>query len=99
MTDSRRTMSCEEFQAQLPELIGSGVKVSDHEHLQTCELCRALLADLETIAEAARQLFPIVEPPDNLWEQIESKIKSESSSGSAKSRGSGFESGMAARSD
>jgi hypothetical protein len=30
-----------------------------------------------TIAEAARQLFPIVEPPDRLWEQIESAIRSE----------------------
>ena len=34
-----------------------------------------LLADLETIAEAARQLFPSVEPPDTLWEHIESAIK------------------------
>ena len=70
-------MSCEDFQAQLPELIGSGEDVSRHPHLQNCELCRALLADLETIAEAARQLFPIVEPPDELWEQIESKIKND----------------------
>jgi hypothetical protein len=30
-----------------------------------------------TIAEAARQLFPIVEPPDRLWEQIESAIRNE----------------------
>ena len=48
-----------------------------HPHMQSCELCRALLADLETIAEAARQLFPAVEPPDELWEHIESAIKSE----------------------
>jgi hypothetical protein len=70
-------MSCEEFQAQLPELISSGRKAAEHPHIQSCELCRALLADLETIAEAARQLFPTVEPPDKLWEKIESKIKSE----------------------
>ena len=68
---------CAAFQAQLPELIGSGENLADHPHLQSCELCRALLKDLETIAEAARQLFPIVEPPDELWEQIESKIKDE----------------------
>jgi hypothetical protein len=61
----------------LPELIGSGENVASHPHFQSCELCRALLADLETIAEAARQLFPIVEPPDELWEQIESAIKNE----------------------
>jgi predicted anti-sigma-YlaC factor YlaD len=71
-------MTCEEFQAQLPELISSGINISDHPHMQQCELCRALLAELETIAEAARQLFPVeVEPPDDLWEQIETAIKKE----------------------
>jgi hypothetical protein len=45
--------------------------------LKSCALCRALLADLETIAEAARQLFPIEEPPDKLWKQIESVIRDE----------------------
>jgi hypothetical protein len=74
MTD-RNKMSCAEFQTQLPELIGSGENVSAHPHIQNCELCRALLADLETIAEAARQLFPAVEPPDDLWEHIESAIQ------------------------
>jgi hypothetical protein len=76
MTD-RNKMSCAEFQSQLPELIGSGENVSAHPHIQNCELCRALLADLETIAEAARQLFPAVEPPDDLWEHIESAIQGE----------------------
>ena len=31
--------------------------------------------DFETIAEAARQLFPIQQPEDKLWERIESAIK------------------------
>lgn len=77
MSDNRRNMSCAEFQAQLPELIGSGQNAAAHPHIESCELCRALLADLETIAEAARQLFPAVEPPDDLWNQIESAIQSE----------------------
>jgi hypothetical protein len=94
MTNKTGKMSCEEFQAQLPELIGSGRKISEHDHIQTCELCRALLADLETIAEAARQLFPIVEPPDNLWEQIESKIKNEAGGSGVKNR---VETGLSAR--
>ena len=71
-----QSIPCEQFQAQLPELIGSG-QCADHPHLRQCTRCKALLADLETIAEAARQLFPIEEPPDNLWEQIESRIKSD----------------------
>jgi hypothetical protein len=77
MTENANNLTCAEFQAQLPELIGSGAQISEHPHVQSCELCRALLADLETIAEAARQLFPVVEPPDELWSQIESAIKNE----------------------
>jgi len=77
MKEDEKEMSCAAFQAQLPDLIGSGETAADHPHLRDCELCRALLADLETIAEAARQLFPIVEPPDELWEHIESALKNE----------------------
>jgi predicted anti-sigma-YlaC factor YlaD len=77
MIDCPETLSCERFQSQLPELIGSGAVVAEHAHLQHCELCKALLADLEAIAEAARQLLPIVDPPEELWEQIESAIMSE----------------------
>jgi hypothetical protein len=73
-------MSCEEFQAVLPELIGTGEDINLHPHIQSCELCRAFLDDLEAIAEAARQLFPTEEPPDELWNQIESAIKEEESS-------------------
>jgi hypothetical protein len=75
MTGDFKKQNCEQFQAQLPELIGSGADVSTHPHLKDCELCRALLADLQTIAEAARELFPGVEPPDEVWEHIESALK------------------------
>ncbi len=77
--DSNRT-TCAAFQDQLPELIGSGRKLADHPHLESCAHCRALLADLETIAAAARPVFPIVEPPEDLWEQIESAIRRETGS-------------------
>ena len=68
-------MRCAEFQAQLPELIGSGASAAEHPHVKECNLCRELLESLEAIAEAARQLFPEVEPPENLWENIELAIK------------------------
>jgi hypothetical protein len=77
MTGDPGNMSCAEFQAQLSELIGSGEDVSAHPHLEGCDRCRALLAELETIAEAARQLFPSVEPPEEVWQQIESALKHE----------------------
>ena len=75
MTEVLNQMSCPEFQAQLADLIGSGEDAAAHPHIQSCERCRALLAELETIAEAARQLFPPVEPPDDLWEHIETALK------------------------
>lgn len=77
MSENANNLSCAAFQAQLPELIGSGVDTAGHPHFQSCENCRALLADLGTIAEAARQLFPVVEPPDDLWEHIELAMKNE----------------------
>lgn len=83
MTEERSNMTCADFQAHLPEMIGAGKNVSAHPHIENCELCRALLADLETIAEAARQLFPAVEPREELWEQIESAIKSDGDSSDA----------------
>jgi predicted anti-sigma-YlaC factor YlaD len=75
MSSPRNQMSCAEFQAQLPDLIASGENVLDHPHMQSCELCRALYAELEVIAQAARELLSAVEPPDELWENIESAIK------------------------
>jgi hypothetical protein len=77
MIEDPRNMTCEEFQAHMPELIGAGEDASAHPHVQNCALCRALLQDLETIAEAARQLFPVEDPPDRLWKQIESAIRQE----------------------
>ncbi len=66
--------ACQQFQLQLPELIGSPEVLEADSHLHDCPRCRALLTDLETIAEVARDLFPCVEPADELWEQIESAL-------------------------
>jgi hypothetical protein len=59
----------------MAELIGSGEDLTAHPHAKDCADCRALLAELNAIADAARQLFPSVEPPDEVWEHIESAIK------------------------
>lgn len=77
MSQDPKNMTCEEFQAHMPELIGLGEDASNHPHAQSCDLCRALLNDLETIAEAARQLFPVEDPPDTLWDKLESAIRQE----------------------
>ncbi len=73
-------MSCAEFQVKLAELIGSGSDVANHFHIQKCDHCRILFSDLQTIAAAARDLFPVVEPPDEVWKNIELALKSNSGS-------------------
>jgi predicted anti-sigma-YlaC factor YlaD len=80
MSGDTSPVSCAEFQSQLPELISSGADLANHPHLSNCPLCRALLADLEAIAEAARQLLRPVEPPDELWDHIASAIRHEDDS-------------------
>jgi hypothetical protein len=67
---------CAEFQALMPERIGAGEDLQTYPHMLTCERCRALVRDLESIAQAARDLFPIeAEPRDELWDQIQLAIK------------------------
>jgi hypothetical protein len=67
---------CAEFQASMPARIGAGEDLQNHPHMLTCERCRALVRDLEAIAEAARQLMPVEEePPDELWAQIQMAIE------------------------
>ncbi|HUB28323.1 MAG TPA: hypothetical protein VL967_01450 [Terracidiphilus sp.] len=80
MTVDPEDLTCQEFQEQLADRIGSGEDVSRHPHLRNCATCRALLADLETIAEAARQLLPIEQPKEDLWDRIELAIKKEDGS-------------------
>jgi hypothetical protein len=84
MTEQGKNMRCEEFQAQLAELIGSGADASAHPHVQNCDLCRAFLAELEAIAAAARELFPIEDPSDRVWEQIQTAIQEEEGNPSPK---------------
>jgi hypothetical protein len=77
MSNGVHTMTCQEFQEQMPEMIGGGEDLQNHPHYQSCARCRALLADLEAIADAARQLLPVVDPPEELWEHIEKAIRQE----------------------
>lgn len=77
MTQDPHTMTCQQFQEQMADLIGSGQDLTQHPHLLGCPTCRALLADLQTIAEAARQLLPVDPPDDDLWGRIELAIQQE----------------------
>jgi len=65
MSSNPRKMTCAEFQALLPELINSDDEPDLHPHALSCEQCRALIADLKEIEEAARKLFPGYGPSVN----------------------------------
>lgn len=80
MSDAPGAMNCQQFQALLPELISDRERAFAHPHYRGCPLCRALIADLDSIAEAARQLMDTVDPPAELWEQIASAIRAEDES-------------------
>jgi hypothetical protein len=74
------TMSCAEFQEQLPDLFASGVPEDPalQAHLSTCDNCTALVRDLQYIADQARLLLePTHEPSDNVWSNIQSKLDAE----------------------
>ena len=67
---------CVRFQEEMPERIAAGEDLQEHPHMLTCERCRALVRDLEDIAEFARSLMPIEEEPrDELWTQIQLAIE------------------------
>ena len=79
------TMTAAEFEEYLPELFAMDGKLSENPRIATFfkanPYCAALVSDLETIAEQARSLFEPVgdeaglEPSDELWPKIASKLK------------------------
>jgi hypothetical protein len=69
-------MTCEEFTAAMPQLVASGEDIFAHPHVRNCSMHRALIADLEAIAQAAQQLFPDVDPSDKVWAKINEEIAS-----------------------
>jgi hypothetical protein len=45
-------------------------------HLESCDGCRALAADLRAIAAAARSL-DVLQPPDRVWKSIAGRLRTE----------------------
>jgi hypothetical protein len=69
-------VACAEFQKHLPELLGEGSpNIEGHPHIKSCPNCAALVRDLESIAEAARELLPVYDPSPDLWSQIQTAMK------------------------
>lgn len=77
MIRNRKNMSCEEFSACMADLIAAGEDIFAHPHVRKCKLHRALLDDLETIARAAKEMFPEVDPADSVWTGIQARMAQE----------------------
>ena len=77
---------CADFQEQLPELSESGADLKEQEHLKTCEQCSSLVSDLEYIAQQAKLLLPIHDPSPAVWENIQTSLSGEKSTGSTTSQ-------------
>ncbi len=76
------SMTAAEFEQHLPELFasGEGGKLSEDPRLAKFLAanpdCAALVSDLETIAETAKNLFAAdQEPSDAVWSNIAKKLK------------------------
>jgi hypothetical protein len=68
-------VTCEEFQSRMPDMLGED-EIRNHEHLETCARCRALLEELEYIASIASDLLlPVYEPGDHVLDNIRASLK------------------------
>jgi len=65
------TMTCEEFQRVLPDIIDGGGSEQEQQHLASCEVCTDLVADLRYIAECAKLLVPMHDPSPRVWDEIQ----------------------------
>ncbi len=75
-----KEQACAAFQQSMAARIAAGDDFQTDAHLRECPRCKALLEELETIAQAARMLLPVEEEPDdNLWQKIEQAIASDRS--------------------
>ena len=70
-----KTMTCAEFQENLPELFEAHADLNAQEHLKSCENCAALVRDLEYIASQAKLLLPMRDPSPAVWENIQQAIR------------------------
>lgn len=73
-------MACERYLTSIQELadgtLGPIRRAELELHLESCDACRALLADLERIRNAAASLDRLA-PPEHVWLQIAGRLRQE----------------------
>ena len=70
-------MTCVEFQKDLPYIFDSGGDEEHKQHLASCPVCGDLVADLRYIAEQAKLLVPMEDPPKRVWDNIQRGLEQE----------------------
>jgi hypothetical protein len=70
-------MTCAEFQGALPYIFDSGGDAEQKKHLQECAVCSDLVADLKYIADQAKLLVPMMDPPKKVWDGIKTSLQRE----------------------
>ena len=76
-------MNCVEFQAALPYIIDKGGNADHEAHLKSCKVCYDLVMDLKYIADQAKLLVPMEDPPGRVWEGIQRSLEGEGLIGSS----------------
>lgn len=69
-------MTCTEFQQVLPDLLEGQAGGESTAHLQSCNACAELVADLRAICDEAQHL-PLAEPSDRVWANIQRTLEAE----------------------
>ena len=73
-------MFCRQYNEAIQELVegtlGPVRRAELQTHLDTCDACRALAADLQKIRDAGAALPP-VRPPDHVWERVARQLQQE----------------------
>ncbi len=71
-------MSCDRFTAELSELVDGTLDLATRArveaHIEACDDCRALLADLRAIKDRARGAERVA-PPESLWPRIAARLR------------------------
>jgi hypothetical protein len=70
-------MQCQELEQELERSGGGPLPAGATAHLATCSACQSLLADLESIGAAARELPREFDPPAHVWARLEAQLEAE----------------------
>ena len=70
-------MTCEELQNVLASIIDWKPSAQAQAHLDSCRICRNLVADLKHIAQSAKFLLHLDEPPERVWDKIRCMLESQ----------------------